>query len=91
MGLREWLGDPFGVKAMAQQLAAERRSQNELVAQVLRTSEEQAMAVARMVGVLERAYAALEHDGSAPEGRHLSEEQEADMFEQWDEAARNGR
>ena len=75
MGLRSWFADPLGLKAQA-------ASQRELINQVLRVTQEQTLAASKMVDVLDRLYAATQTDGTPPEGRHFTDQWEAEM---WDE------
>jgi hypothetical protein len=73
VGLRDWLKDPLGLKAQA---AAQQR----MVLEVLRVTQEQSQAAMKMVEVMDRLYAATTTDGTPPEGRHFTDEWEADLF-----------
>lgn len=74
--------DFLGVDALVQELRVERAGQREIMAQVLRTSEEQAKAMTQMSGIIASIYKAYETDGSLPEGRHLNEETENAILEE---------
>lgn len=78
MGLKDWLG----INALIGELRDERKGQREIMAQVLRTSEAQAQAIAGMAGTLTALYKSYETDGTPPESRHLSEEKETEILEE---------
>lgn len=77
MGLRAWLADPFGVREHA-------RANQEILAAMIETTRQQTEAARSMVAIMERVYSAAQHDGFPPEGRHLTEEAEAELFEEMD-------
>lgn len=78
VGLKDWLG----INALIEELRDERRGQREIMAQVLRTAEAQAQAVAQMSSTLTSLYKSYETDGTPPESRHLSEEKETEILEE---------
>lgn len=87
MGLKAWwqTWDPLGRKAFLEEIRLERATQRELLAQMVQTTREQSQTAAQLMGTLRAMYEALTTDGTPPEGRHLSEEAEADLFEHMDQ------
>lgn len=69
-----WLRGIFGTDDLLEEIRAERAKTMELMAQMSRTAEAQAMAVNGMIAVIDKVYRSYETDGSPPEGRHINEE-----------------
>jgi hypothetical protein len=82
LGLRAWITDPFGLRAMAGELASQRKADRDLIRQVVEIAQAQTQAAVTLVGVIDRWQEALKTDGTPPEGRLWSEELEAELYEQ---------
>jgi hypothetical protein len=77
MGLiSRWLG----IDQIMAEVAAQRVAQQSLLQEVVRTTQMQTEATVRMAATFERLSLMIEVEGP-PEGRHFSDEIEAEIFE----------
>lgn len=68
----------LGTEQLIEELRQERYH---LLREVLRVSTQQSETSLRMASALEAMMQAYAHDGSKPEGRHINDEMEAEMFD----------
>lgn len=75
------LRDMLGVTEMTHLLELDRQAHQQMLQEIIRISALQAETATRLVGTLELVMASYAVDGP-PEGRHMTDELEVEIFEQ---------